>query len=465
MRFIRAEKGKLYDGEREFRFFSLAAPNLHQNESQLHPDGSNRWPDEFESRDLMETLRQMGGEVTRSFGLSIHIPGEADGHLLGLQSWSEPGFAAYDRALAVAGELGIRVIFPFIDSHSFPNVRGIDEFCAWRDKPGLLFWTDPQLKEDMKELMHDVLNRRNTITGQLYKDDPTILAWQLGNELDSYYPDRGLDYDEGLAALTPWSLEMADFLQAEDSNHLVMEAGGLREVFLDSPSIDLLSDHYYEYWNRLFGKPYDLAAIHEESMAKIDGRKPLLVDEFGLAEMSNLERLMDAIIASGCSGGLLWSTRTHRRDGGFYCHNEGGTNVNSYHWPGFASADDWHETETLNLLRRKAFQIRGEERAPMAPPPWPPVLLSADQGQLIWRGTAGAARYRVERSHSDGTWQTLTDEATDSPAIDVVAFENSGSSTVEPLFVDSSPGPESRYRVVAINSAGESAPSNILPTF
>lgn len=462
MRFIRAEKGRLYDGSQEFRFFSLSAPNFHQNESQLRPDGSNRWPDEYESRDLLVTLHQMAGTVTRSFGLSVHIPGEPDGHLWGPGRYSEGGFAAYDRALAIASELGIRLIFPFIDSHSFPNVRGIDEFTAWRGKKGIEFWTDPQLKDDYRQLMHDILNRRNTVNGRLYKDDPTILAWQLGNELDSYFPDRGMGWDEGLDALTPWSLEMAAFLKSEDSNHLVMEAGGHRDAFLDDPSIDVLSDHYYEYWNKLFGKPYDLAPIHLDSMEKIAGRKPLIVDEFGLAEMDNLERLMDAVIESGCSGGLLWSMRSHRHDGGFYCHNEGGTNVNSYHWPGFDSADEWHEREVLHLLRQKAFEIQGEPAATLPPPAGTPLLLSIEGGSLTWRGCTGASGYRIERRTPSGDWEILAEGVSDSVIEDVPAYEATGAFEQPPFFADPSPIAGAEYRVIGTNETGETPPSNAM---
>ena len=32
--------------------------------------------------------------------------------------------------------------------------------------------------------MEWLLLRNNTLTGQLYRDDPTILAWETGNEQD-----------------------------------------------------------------------------------------------------------------------------------------------------------------------------------------------------------------------------------------------------------------------------------------
>ena len=33
-----------------------------------------------------------------------------------------------------------------------------------------------------KTYVKKIINRRNTITGVLYRDDPTIMAWDLANE-------------------------------------------------------------------------------------------------------------------------------------------------------------------------------------------------------------------------------------------------------------------------------------------
>ncbi len=461
--FISCRNGRLYELDREFRFFGLAAPNLHQNEGQLEPDDSNRWPDEYESQDVLESLHQIGSRATRSFGLSVAIPSEPGAHLLGPGEYCEEAFICLDRVLAIAASKNIRVIFPFIDSHSFERVRGIDEMCSWRGKSGHDFWSDEELKDDFKKLITDVLNRRNSVTGILYKDDPAILAWQLGNELDSYHADRGLDYDEGQEKLTQWSVEMAAYIKSIDNRHLVMEAGGERDVYLDDANIDILSDHYYEYWNKLIGKPWELAPIHLESMRRIADKKPLIVDEFGLASLANLESLMNAIIESGCVGGLLWSVRGHRRDGGFYYHNEGGTNVNSYHWPGFSVGSAYHEREVLSLLRQKAFEICGSTPPALSCPAIAPVLLSCDGGKLVWRGVAGASSYRIERRvGSEDSWSTIAAKVEDATIDDVVALETSRQSDLPPIFTDRPYRHGALYRVIAANEAGESNPSNEL---
>ncbi|MBA0743709.1 hypothetical protein Gogos_006368, partial [Gossypium gossypioides] len=44
------------------------------------------------------------------------------------------------------------------------------------------FYTNSLVKEYYKNHVKAVLTRNNTITGVLYKDDPTIFAWELINE-------------------------------------------------------------------------------------------------------------------------------------------------------------------------------------------------------------------------------------------------------------------------------------------
>ena len=39
-----------------------------------------------------------------------------------------------------------------------------------------------ECRSAFKTYVKNIINRRNTITGVLYRDDPTIMAWDLANE-------------------------------------------------------------------------------------------------------------------------------------------------------------------------------------------------------------------------------------------------------------------------------------------
>jgi hypothetical protein len=455
--FITRNGSVLMDGDKEYRFFALASSNLHQNEEQILPDNSNRFPDEFEIRDTLMTIRQMGGTATRCFTLSVRSKGDkqdAPVYINGIRQYNEEAFRTLDKVLQICDELDIRLIFPIIDSHTFWGWRGIKEFAAFRGKDGDDFWDDPQLKEDFKNLVYDLLNRKNFYTGVAYKDDPAILAWQLGNEMDVYirdnhFMDMGGHWTE---KLTSWSVEMSAYIKDLDKNHLVMEAGGDMDTYLKDPHIDIISKHYYEYWNMLSGRSTDLASLcrRDRQRAK-SANKVLIADEFGMGTTKVLTAFMDEVIQNGTSGALLWGIRSHRRDGGFYFHDESGGYA-SYHWPGFSSGEKIDERKLLQILRAKAYQIRGLTIPPVPipePAPVLPAIKSADD--IIWRGSAGASGYDIERAENpDGPWELVGKNIEDA-------------AKSRKLFSDKSvqKGVTYYYRVRSKNVSGETAYSNI----
>jgi len=455
---ITRQGDQLFENGRPFRFLGLAAPNIQAHESQILPDFSNRFPDDYETRDLLDSLHRLGARATRTFALAVHSPadGRMPAYLSGRRQYNEEAFRCLDLVIARCHEYDVRLIIPFIASQSFGNVRGVDEFSALAGKANGAFWYDEEVKADFRHFLDFILNRRNTVNGLLYRDDPAILAWQLGNEFASYYGDRHLDPKVWAPRITGWSLEMAAYIKKVDARHLVMEGGGDRAAFLASPDIDVISSHLYEYWNRLAGVSTDLAALARADRKECRGRKPLIVDEFGLATVANNRALMQAIREDGIVGGLLWSLRCHRRDGGFMVHNEGGTPINSYHFPGFGAGQDYQETRLLDLLRSEAFAIRGLPAPPVAPPAPAPILFRTRDG-LTWRGSTGASNYTLERaSKADGPWEVCATGLQDSVVGRAKELEAGDDPSPVTLWSDESAAPHttSYYRLRGFNTGG-----------
>jgi len=458
---------QLFEGNNVFRFFGLAAPNIQQNESQIREDRTNRFPDEFELRDIFSGLERTGSRATRTFSLSVYSPDDKNMpvYIPARRTYKEDAFKCLDRVIALAHEYDVRLIIPFIASQSFGGIRGVDEFSTLSGKPKGSFWTDEAVKEDYRHFLDFILNRKNTVSGVLYKNDPAILCWQLGNEFGSYAGDRKLDYAVWTPIINAWSLEMAAYIKKVDPSHLIMEAGGgNRMAFINDPNIDIISDHLYEYWNRLGGQPWDLSPIALASRQQCKGKKPLMIDEFGLGSTDNLRRLMQTIQDNDIVGGLLWSIRGRRRDGGWYYHNEGGTPVNSYHVPGFAVGFVYEETRMLDLLRREAYAIRGIDVPAVKKPSPAPVLFTQGDG-FTWRGSAGASCYTIERSAKQtGPFTVLATGLQDAVIADVKSFEPTPEASLpQILYVDESalPGKIYFYRIKAVNAAGASAYSPI----
>jgi mannan endo-1,4-beta-mannosidase len=459
---------QLFEGNKVYRFFGLAAPNIQQNESQIREDRTNRFPDEFEIRDILSGLERTGSRATRTFSLSVYSPDDKNMpvYIPARRTYNEDAFKCLDRVIALAHEYDVRLIIPFIASQSFGGIRGVDEFSTLSGKPKGSFWTDEEVKADYRHFLDFILNRKNTVNGVLYKNDPAILCWQLGNEFGSYAGDRKLDYAVWTPIINTWSLEMAAYIKKVDPNHLIMEAGGGdRMAFINDPNIDIISDHLYEYWNRLGGQPWGLSPIALASRQQCKGKKPLMIDEFGLGSTDNLRRLMQTIKDNDIVGGLLWSIRGRRRDGGWYYHNEGGTPVNSYHVPGFAVGFVHEETRMLDLLRREAYAIRGMDVPAVKKPSPAPVLFLQGEG-FTWRGSAGASFYTIERATGKaGPYTVLATGLQDAVIADVTNFEPSpAASQPQVLYTDESAikGKRYYYRIKAVNVAGDSGWSSVL---
>lgn len=458
---------QLYEGNKVFRFFGLAAPNVQQNETQLRGDLTNRFPDEYEIRDILGGLQRVGGRATRTFSLSVYHPDDkVPVYISARRTYNEEAFKCLDRVIALAHDYDVRLIIPFIASQSFKTIRGVEEFAALSGKPGPSFWTDEEVKADFRHFLDFILNRRNTVNGILYKDDPAILAWQLGNEFSSYAGDRGYKWDEWAPKIEKWSSEMAAYIKRVDPNHLIMEADGYNlDKMLADPNIDVISEHLYEYWNKMGGRPYELAPIAKEVREQCKGKKPLIIDEFGLGSTENIRSLMQTIREQGIVGGLLWSIRSHRRDGGWYYHNEGGTPVNSYHVPGFSNGYPYDEKRMLDIIRTESYLIGGMTPPAVEKPTPAPVLFTQGQG-FTWRGSTGAAYYTIERAESaKGPWKVLATGLHDAVVYDVTNFEYTPAAS-EPLtlYYDESAaaGKKYYYRIKGVNQAGETEYSNVL---
>ncbi|XP_057972944.1 mannan endo-1,4-beta-mannosidase 5-like [Malania oleifera] len=136
------------------------------------------------------------------------LPGVYDEHV----------FQALDFVISEARKYSIRLILSL--SNNYNDFGGRAQYVNWARSAGVRingdddFYTNPVVKDYYKNHVKRVLTRMNTITRVAYKDDPTIMAWELMNEPRCQVDPSG-------EILNRWVHEMASHVKSIDSKHLL----------------------------------------------------------------------------------------------------------------------------------------------------------------------------------------------------------------------------------------------------
>jgi len=123
----------------------------------------------------------------------------------------------------------------------WPFVGGMQAYVdAWARSVGQptgqpieKFYTEPGVRAAYRRSVEVLVGRRNALTGQLYRDDPTIAVWELANEphtTDRYEANLGIRPGSILCA---WVRDFARVVKGLDPNHMV--ASGEEGYRTDKP--------------------------------------------------------------------------------------------------------------------------------------------------------------------------------------------------------------------------------------
>lgn len=239
------------------------------------------------------------------------------------------GLARLDYVLYAARQAGIRLVIPL--TNNWNDFGGMDQYVRWRGGSHHDdFYTDPVIRGWYADWMSHVLNRVNTLTGVAYKDDPTVMTWELGNEprcLSAGAYPRSPDCTS--QTLVGWADEMSRHLKAVDHRHLtsVGDEGFFCDdptssdwtsncgegvdtlAFARLPAIDVLSYHLYpDGWGKDAAWGEAWITRHARQARQIG--KPSMLGEFGFKDKATrnpvYQRWTDALDAAGGNGWLYW---------------------------------------------------------------------------------------------------------------------------------------------------------------
>ena len=225
----RAEGGQLSLGREPFCF--LGTNNYYVSYK------SHRMTD-----DLLESARSLGLKVIRVWGyidrgaLDGSMPDvDADAAKRGVyfQYWDPvakrpayndgpTGLEHLDYLLDRAHRLDLKIMV--VLTNNWRDFGGIDQYVAWYgQKQHHLFYQDSTLRGAFKDWAAHLIGRKNSISGVVYRDDPTIFGWELANEPRCTNGKGFDDPTNGCASeiVTNWASDVTGFIKSIDKNHLV----------------------------------------------------------------------------------------------------------------------------------------------------------------------------------------------------------------------------------------------------
>ncbi len=216
----------------------------------------------FTVEETLDKMAELGLSVARANAHNDHPPAQDPAAIQTAPGvYVESSLVALDGAVAEARKRNIRLILKL--TNNWEAYGGIRRYVGWllgrapTAAEYSLFYTDPTIRQWFQNYIRTIVERRNTITGVLYRDEPAILAWELGNELRNPAPGAS-------AALIDWTAEMARFLKSVDPNHLVADGG---EGFDDDASLYPGLSSSYAVAGREGASFHRVVAIPEIDMA------------------------------------------------------------------------------------------------------------------------------------------------------------------------------------------------------
>ncbi len=245
--------------------------------------------------------------------------------------WNEDQFVFLDRVIAEAGRNGLRVQLCL--TNWWRDTGGVTQYLRWAGIQGadddkhpyginkekaMLFYTNETARRLFREHVEKVVTRRNSVTGLMYRDDPTIFGYELMNEaqcLTGRWAER-----------RAWFAEMSTYLKSLDPDHPITPgdwgyrtAAERREWLADHalPNIDYCDVHHYPVPD---GDVFVDSAkalgefIQNRVAAAASLKKPLVFGEFGMSAdgykgLSQAEwyrAYFDSVAREGASGAMFW---------------------------------------------------------------------------------------------------------------------------------------------------------------
>ncbi|KAK3112816.1 hypothetical protein LTR53_010497 [Teratosphaeriaceae sp. CCFEE 6253] len=318
------------------------------------------YPTKGRITEVMNTLVTMGAHTIRSQTLGVSV-----GNPLSLEpalnEWNAAAFDTIDWSVYQAREHGLRIFAPLIDNYDyyhggrfdFLRFHGINISSTTSpiDPLVMQFYTNRTIINDFKTYIRHLLTHVNPYTGLTYAEDPTIFAYETGNELGG--PVFG-DTD----VPTAWTDEICSYVKQLGPHKLCIDGTyGVNNTHLSIASIDIFDNHFY---------PLNITKL-EDDIARVGAAgKVYLAGEYdwtgNVASAPSLQSFYDVIEARQnlsspvVAGDLFWS---------LFMHDVPNCNIFVNHSDGFAlqygnPANTAQNNTQIATIRQHFFRMQNE---------------------------------------------------------------------------------------------------------
>ncbi|KAH9821557.1 glycoside hydrolase superfamily [Melampsora americana] len=239
------------------RPFKIVGPNIYWLAIDENVGSTASFPSSQRVLDAFATAATMGATTVRSttLGVSLGTKNAIEPQLgnFNSQALDQLGFVVY-----VARLYAIKLIIPLTDQYDYYH-GGYRTFLRWRgisDTNSSAFYdTSSIVYQDFITYITTILNFTNPYTQMKISEDPTILAWETGNELDRPDPK--------------WTRSVAETIKTLAPNQLVGSGRyGVNRDDLGIESIDLVVtfDDEYQYEETLSARTNQVEVSNPQNL-------------------------------------------------------------------------------------------------------------------------------------------------------------------------------------------------------
>jgi hypothetical protein len=350
--FITRAGGHLYERDRVFHFAGANMRWIVSGEDNASPC---TFVDAARIDQTLHAAQQMGLKVIRSWSGTVGV--NSCPVMSGIGTFNVGPLAALDYAIFRAKAYGLRLFVSLIDHYDANgSYGGVPAFIAME---GALcngyageacFFQDPTVIGHFGQLVSFILNHVNSYTKVAYKDDPTIMAWETGNEL---WCQGGCPNQMGVE--DDWTVAVAAHIKGIAPRQLVASGMGINDELslsahpksLASPNVDILDEHAYKGQGSFASIASLTTRVASWGSAAAQQGKVVVWGEYdwGWATSTSLggwtagevvgflNAVQSASASAGTGGDMLWQMYAKRDDGSIQSYDNGAALWGDFYFP------------------------------------------------------------------------------------------------------------------------------------